>query len=129
MGNVPATNSIGSGRVTVTLNKTTGDVTVTGMFSGLSAPATEAHLHGPAAAGAIGPVLFPLTVTPDTSGAVTGNAPMNPAQMSEMLEPDDVRGHPLDVLPGRRDSRPGRPGPVDVPVAGSQKGPISNAML
>ena len=83
---VPATNSTGSGRVTVTLNKTTGDVTVTGMFSGLSAPATEAHIHGPAAAGAIGPVLFPLIVTPDISGAVTGNAPMNPAQMSEMLD-------------------------------------------
>jgi hypothetical protein len=83
---VPATNSTGSGRVTVTLNKTTGDVTVTGTFTGLSAPATEAHIHGPAATGAIGPVLFPLTVTPDISGAVTGNAPMNPAQMSEMLD-------------------------------------------
>jgi len=82
----PATNSTGTGRVTVTLNQTTGDVTVTGMFSGLSAPATEAHVHGPAAVGAVGPVLFPLTVTPDISGAVTGNASMSTAQTSDMLD-------------------------------------------
>jgi hypothetical protein len=82
---VPATNSAGSARVTLTLNKTTGDIMVTGLFGGLSAPATEAHIHGPAAVGSTGPVLLPLTVTPDMSGALTGGAPMNAAQMSEML--------------------------------------------
>ena len=52
-------------RVTVTLNRATGAVTVTGTFSGLSSTATVAHIHGPAAVGVNGPVLVPLTVTPD----------------------------------------------------------------
>lgn len=85
MQTAPPTSSTGSARVTVTLNKTTGNIVVTGMFDGLSAPATVAHVHGPAAVGAIGPVLFSLTVPPDMAGTVSGGASMNPAQMNDML--------------------------------------------
>ena len=66
---VPANSSTGSAAVTLTLNKTTGDITVTGVFGGLSANATEAHIHGPAAVGATGPVLLPLTSRPTCPGA------------------------------------------------------------
>lgn len=82
---VPATVSGGTAPITVTLNKTTGTIAVTGMFSGLSSPATEAHVHGPGAVGSNGPVLFPLSVPSNVSGAITGGASMNPAQTTDML--------------------------------------------
>jgi hypothetical protein len=69
----------------VTLNKTTSAITVTGVFNGLSSPATGAHVHGPSTVGSAGPVLFPLAVPPDLSGAVTGGASMNAGQMADML--------------------------------------------
>jgi len=43
--------SSGHGMATVTLNPTTGAVTVTGTFTGLTGPATLAHIHGLAAPG------------------------------------------------------------------------------
>jgi hypothetical protein len=82
---VPATNSAGAADVTVALDKTTGAITVTGTFSVLSSPATAAHVHGPAAVGSSGPVLFTLTVPPDVSGTVIGSASMSTAQMTDML--------------------------------------------
>lgn len=82
---VPATPSTATANVTVSLNKTTGAVTVTGNFSGLTSMATAAHIHGPAAIGMNGPVLVPLTVPQLTSGNVTGTATMTSPQMNDMV--------------------------------------------
>lgn len=83
---VPSTNSTGTAMVTVTLNRTTGDIAVMGDFVGLAAPATTAHIHGPAGTDSVGPVLIPLTVTPDMKGTVTGSASMNTTDMNAMLD-------------------------------------------
>ena len=81
---VPATGSNATASVKVTLNQTTGEVTVTGSFTGLTANATAAHIHGPAAVGMNGPILVPLTVPASTSGNVTGTGTMTNVQMNDM---------------------------------------------
>lgn len=83
---VPSTNSTATAMVTVTLNRQTGNIAVTGDFVGLASPATAAHIHGPAGTDTVGPVLIPLTVTPDMKGTVTGTASMNTTDMNAMLD-------------------------------------------
>jgi hypothetical protein len=83
---VPANTSAATANVTVMLNKTTGALTVTGNFQGLTSNATVAHIHGPAAVGVNGPVLVPLTIsTPAKSGTVSANATMTAPAMNDML--------------------------------------------
>ena len=82
---VPANGSLATGDVQVTLNKTTGAITVTGSFTGLTSNATAAHIHGPAAVGSTAPVIVPLTVPSSLAGTVTGTATMSTVQMNDML--------------------------------------------
>lgn len=82
---VPMNASAGTANVTVILNRNNGAVTVTGSFSSLSSNATAAHIHGPAAVGANGPILVPLTVPSTTAGSVVGTATMSTVQMNDML--------------------------------------------
>ena len=83
---VPANTSTATANVTVMLNKTTGALTVTGNFQGLTSNATEAHIHGPAAVGVNAPVLVPLTVsTPAKSGTVSATTTMTSPQMNDMV--------------------------------------------
>jgi hypothetical protein len=82
---VPRNNSAGTANVTVILNRNTSAVTVTGSFMGLTSNATAAHIHGPAAVGMSGPILFPLNVPSATSGSVSGTAPMSTLQMNDMI--------------------------------------------
>jgi hypothetical protein len=51
-------------------------------YSGLSGPATMAHLHGPAAPGAAAPVTIPLTA-PVTS-PIKGSAPITDSQIGDL---------------------------------------------
>ena len=66
---VPPTTSSGTGSATVTYDAATKEVTWEGQFSGLSGPATAAHIHGPAEAGKNAGVIVPLSTqgTPFTS--------------------------------------------------------------
>jgi hypothetical protein len=82
---VPVNTSTATGNVQVMLNRTTGAVTVTGSFSGLTSNATVAHIHGPAAVGMTAPPLITLTVPPSQSGTVTGTGTMDNVQMNDML--------------------------------------------
>jgi len=82
---VPANGSTATGDVQVTLNKTTGAITVTGSFTGLTSNAIAAHIHGPAAVGSTAPVIVPLTVPSSLAGTVTGTATMSTVQMNDML--------------------------------------------
>jgi len=82
---VPANASPATADVTVTLNKTTGAVTVNGTFINLTSTATAAHIHGPAAVGANASVLIPLTIPSAVSGAVSGNGTMTTTQMNDMI--------------------------------------------
>jgi hypothetical protein len=58
---VPPTTSTGTGAATVTYDASTKTVTWQGSFSGLSGPATAAHIHGPAEAGKNAGVIVPLS--------------------------------------------------------------------
>jgi hypothetical protein len=82
---VPVNTSPATGSVQVQLNRSTGAVTVTGTFSGLTADATVAHIHGPAAEGQTAPPLITLTIPNATAGSVTGTGTMSNVQMNDML--------------------------------------------
>jgi hypothetical protein len=58
---VPPTTSAGKGAATVTYDAATKQVTWEGDFSGLSGPATAAHIHGPAEPGKNAGVIVPLS--------------------------------------------------------------------
>src|SRR3569623_310457 len=68
----PTAASTATGAATVTLIPITGAGSVQGSFTGLSAAASSAHIHGPAAAGVNANIILPLTATPATAGAVSG---------------------------------------------------------
>src|SRR5262249_6033101 len=68
---VPPNASTATGTATVTLNAAETMITVSLTFSGLTAPATAAHIHGLAPPGTNAPVVFPLAGVPlATSGSI-----------------------------------------------------------
>jgi hypothetical protein len=80
---VPATPGTGTGVGTVYLSPDQTTITVDFSFSGLSAPATAAHIHGPAGAGTNASVLFPFAGVPAaTSGSIPRQSfAITPAQV------------------------------------------------
>lgn len=79
---VPATTSTGSGDLLATLDTGKKTLTYTMTYMGLTGPATAAHFHGPAAAGANAGVAVPIGVPPasPTSNTVT----LTDAQMKDL---------------------------------------------
>lgn len=61
-----------SGEATAMLNNAENTLTLNGNFTGLTGPATAAHIHGPAREGDTAGVVFPLQVDSATSGTVSG---------------------------------------------------------
>jgi hypothetical protein len=71
LGETPANASPGTGFGTVVLNAAQNQITVDESWSGLTAPATASHIHGPGGAGTNAPVLFPFSGVPAaTAGAI-----------------------------------------------------------
>jgi hypothetical protein len=58
---VPPNQSPATGTATVTYDESTKTITWQGSFTGLSGPATAAHIHGPAEAGKNAGVIVPLS--------------------------------------------------------------------
>ena len=79
---VPPTTSSGSGDAMATLDTTSKKLSYTITYMGLSGPATAAHFHGTAAAGANAGVAVPIGSNPasPTSGSVT----LTDAQMKDL---------------------------------------------
>ena len=79
-----ATTAIGSG--TVVLNEAETMITVNLNFSGLAAPASAAHIHGPAVRGVNAGVLFGLTGVPTaTSGSIPQQTfAVTPTQVTQL---------------------------------------------
>ena len=74
-------NVTGVGSATATLSGT--KLTIAGTFEGLASPATLAKLHrGPK--GIRGPAVFDLTVTPGTSGKISGSFDLSPSQVEDL---------------------------------------------
>ncbi|MEO5672219.1 MAG: CHRD domain-containing protein [Ramlibacter sp.] len=79
---VPPGTGAGTGMAEVQYNSNTGVISWKVTYSGLSGPATAAHIHGPAAAGANAGVVVPFT----NVGAqpVVGQATITPTQYGDL---------------------------------------------
>ena len=87
VGEVPATVSTATGFGTVALSPDQSTITMNMSFSGLTSPATAAHIHGPGAVGVNAGVLFPLSGVPAaTSGSIPEQSfSINPTQVGYLL--------------------------------------------
>jgi hypothetical protein len=71
---VPPNTSAATGTITFTFDQSTSKSTWTETFSGLSAPATAAHIHSPAPPGSNAAIQVPFTGVPAaTSGSYSGS--------------------------------------------------------
>jgi hypothetical protein len=82
---VPANTTSGSGTATVTLDPDTRKITWNVTFSGLTGPATAAHIHGPAPAGKNAGVLVWLsTKGKEPTSPLSGSTTLTEAQASDL---------------------------------------------
>ena len=79
---VPAKTTAGTGNVDAVLNKDTNLLKWKVNYSGLSGPATMAHFHGPAAAGANAGVALGW---PSAASGSEGSATLTPAQAADLM--------------------------------------------
>jgi hypothetical protein len=79
---VPPVASTAKGSAKATLDTATKTLTWTVDYSGLSGPATAAHIHGPAAPGANAGVLVPFSG--DLASPIKGSATLTDAQVSDL---------------------------------------------
>lgn len=79
---VPPNTRPGTGMAEASFNRDTRELRYTVTYSGLSGPATAAHIHGPAAPTANAPVviLFDSAASP-----IRGAARLSPAQAADLL--------------------------------------------
>jgi len=83
---VPPTASTARGFARVLVNETTGQITFTVVFEGLSSTQTLAHIHAPAAIGASASPIIDFPVVGGTSGTITGTAAITPTQISQLRQ-------------------------------------------
>jgi hypothetical protein len=87
---------VGIGMVSATLSGTT--LTIMGNFSGLSSPATAAHLKIGLAKGVPGPTIGELSTTHAAKGEISGSIKLNSAQIAALkkgalyIQLDSVKG-------------------------------------
>jgi hypothetical protein len=79
---VPPTTSNGSGDVLAKLDTKTKELSYTMTYMGLTGPATAAHFHGPAAAGANAGVAVPIGMPP--ANPATGTVTLTDAQIKDL---------------------------------------------
>ena len=78
---VPATTSKGAGKIEATYDTATKKLSWKGEYSGLTGPATMAHFHGPAAAGANAGVAVPVEAK---ASPFMGSAELTAAQAADL---------------------------------------------
>jgi hypothetical protein len=79
---VPPAGSSGTGSAEVSLNNNTNLLTWKVTYSGLTGPATGAHIHGPAAPGQNAAVVVPFTGL--AAQPVVGQATLTPQQVNDL---------------------------------------------
>ena len=79
---VPAKTIEGKGTAAASLDTATKMLTYTIEYTGLSGPATAAHFHGPADAGANAGVVLPF---PTPTAPIKGTATLTDAQMADLM--------------------------------------------
>ncbi|MCJ2062487.1 CHRD domain-containing protein [Methylobacterium sp. J-088] len=80
-GEVPSTQSKGTGELTATFDPVTKRLSWNGSYSNLTGPVTAAHFHGPAKPGENAGVLVPATVT---ASPFTGEATLDDAKAADL---------------------------------------------
>lgn len=80
---VPPVASNASGTAELNLNKQINELSWTVTYSGLSGPATGAHFHGPAMAGANAGVVVPMTGS--LTSPIRGTASLTAAQAADLM--------------------------------------------
>lgn len=70
-----------SGQATVEVDTLTGEVSITGEYTGMSSEVTAAHLHGLAPRGVASGVLIPLNTTGGTSGEISGEGTLSESEL------------------------------------------------
>jgi hypothetical protein len=78
----PGIASSGKGSATASLDTNTKTLTWTVDYSGLSGPATAAHIHGPADPGANAGIVVPFTG--NLASPMKGSAPLTDAQIAQL---------------------------------------------
>jgi hypothetical protein len=81
---VPPTKSDGKGTADVTFDTATKKLTWEVTYSGLTGPATAAHFHSPAAAGANAPPTVPLSG--NLASPIKGEATLTDAQAKDLAD-------------------------------------------
>jgi len=82
---VPPNQSPATGTATVTLDSATNTITWSGTFSGLTGPATAAHIHGPAPVGKnAGVILWISTKGSPFNSPFQGTAQLTPDQAADL---------------------------------------------
>jgi CHRD domain len=82
---VPPNSASASGTVTATYDTDSKKLTWKGSYSGLSGPATAAHLHGPAPSGKNAGVMIPIN---PHGPSFEGSATLNDAQAKALMDGD-----------------------------------------
>ncbi len=82
---VPPVPTAGTGTGTVTLNVSTGAITINGTYTGLTSAANMAHLHGPAAPGASAGIILGCVVSGGTTGTYSGGGTLTPTQVTNVM--------------------------------------------
>jgi CHRD domain len=78
----PGVSSSGKGAATASLDTNTKTLTWTVDYSGLSGPATAAHIHGPADPGANAGIVVPFTG--NVASPIKGSATLTDAQIAQL---------------------------------------------
>jgi hypothetical protein len=81
---VPPTNSAGKGTAAINVDPTTKELSWRVEYSGLSGPATAAHIHCGAPAGANAGVAVPLGQGPTAASPMVGSGKMTDAQLQQL---------------------------------------------
>jgi hypothetical protein len=79
---VPPHNTAGAGTCDVTVDTATNKVTYNLVYTGLTGPATMAHIHGPALAGANAGVMVPFS---SPASPIKGEATVTAPQAADMV--------------------------------------------
>lgn len=78
---VPANSAAGTGTMTARFQPDTMAMTYNVQYTGLSGPATGAHIHGPAGPGANAPVIIPFA---NAASPITGGVTLTRAQADQI---------------------------------------------
>lgn len=78
---VPSNTTMGTGKVTASLDTVTKAFTYDVAYSGLTGPAVGAHFHGPALAGANAPPVVPVV---NPANPIKGSATLTDPQIADL---------------------------------------------